>query len=169
VMGMTFEDYCGPKQPATTDAPATTTLPPVVDPCMVGRWVTTSLVITDTVTGAPATNLGGGAGTILDVAPDGSFTMNFDGSTPMQEDVAGNIFSTQITGVAHGHITSMGGSMTLLDNDYDATLHTDFSFGGAGRAGGPGLGTGTYLCGPGTMETHDPYPLGETVITFVAG
>ena len=87
----------------------------------------------------------------------------------MQDNVSGNVFSTQVTGVAHGHITSTGGSMTVVDNDYKATLHTDFGLGGAGRAGGPGLGTGTYLCGSGTLETHAPYPLGETVTTFNAG
>ncbi|CAN0514320.1 unnamed protein product, partial [Phaeothamnion confervicola] len=117
---------------------------PLVDPCLVGTWVSTTAYIDDTVTNAPVDELGGGAGIVLTIASSGQFTMNFDSSTPTSTDLGdGLVLSARTRGVAHGALTAEGGTITLVSNDYATTLVTQMSTGGS-IPGGSGLGSGTY-------------------------
>jgi len=139
---------------------------PTVDPCVVGTWVSTASYIDDQVTGAPVTELGGGAGIVLTITSSGAFTMDFDASTPSSTDMGdGVVLSTRTRGIAHGEITAINGGVELLAQDYSTTLTTQFSTGGQ-IAGGTGIGTGTYSCGPGSVEFRTPFELGETINAF---
>ncbi|MBI5090582.1 MAG: hypothetical protein HZB15_17450, partial [Actinobacteria bacterium] len=139
---------------------------PVVDPCLVGQWTSTASYIDDTVTGAPVDELGGGAGIVMVIAADGSFTMDFNGSTASSTDMGdGLVLATQTRGVAHGHITAAGGHVELVDADYRESLTTRLNTGGE-LAGGTGIGTGSYSCGAGRIEFRTPFELGETINAF---
>lgn len=142
--------------------------PDLVDPCLVGTWVSTASYIHDTVTGAPVDELGGGAGIVMIIRADGVFGMDFNASTPSSTDLGdGLVLSTQTRGIATGHLTATGGSVEVLDNDYQTALTTTFSVGGS-IAGGTGIGTGSYSCGAGTIEIRTPFELGETINSFTA-
>ncbi|MGE3588759.1 MAG: hypothetical protein AB7L17_13635 [Ilumatobacteraceae bacterium] len=146
--------------------PETTETAPIVDPCLVGQWISTASYIDDTVTGAPVNELGGGAGIVMTVSPDGSFTMDFNASTPSSTDMGhGLILSSQTIGVAHGHITATNGNVELIDADYRDSLTTRMTGGGT-LPGGTGIGTGTYSCTAGRAEFHTPFELGETINAF---
>ena len=139
---------------------------PVVDPCMVGRWISTASYIDDTTTGAPVTELGGGAGIVLTISRSGAFTMDFNASTPSSTDLGdGLVLSSQTRGVAHGHIRSGAGSVELVDQDYRESLVTAMT-GGGRIAGGSGIGSGSYSCGAGSVEFRTPFELGETINAF---
>lgn len=140
--------------------------PDAVDPCLVGRWESTVAFIEDAISGAPSYEQGGGAGIVLVVERDGSFTMDFDESTPQKAFVAGAMVAAETRGVAHGTMTARGGKVKLHRADYDSSLTTTFSFGRNVLPGGIGIESGTYSCGGSTLETRSPFELGETVFVF---
>ncbi|MDP2290830.1 MAG: hypothetical protein Q8M22_06550 [Actinomycetota bacterium] len=146
----------------------TTTTPELVDRCLVGRWTSTASYIDDTVTGAPVNERGGGAGIVLTIERDGTFTMDFTAATPSSTDLGdGIVLSTQTRGVATGHLTAMDGQVQVIDHDYATSLTTRFSTGGQ-IAGGTGIGSGTYTCGTASIEMRTPFELGETINSFTA-
>jgi hypothetical protein len=148
------------------ERPETTAAPEVVDPCLVGRWTSTASYIDDTVTGAPVSELGGGAGIVLTIARDGAFTMDFSAATPSSTDLGdGLVLSTQTRGIATGHLTAADGQVKVIDNDYSTSLTTRLSAGGE-IAGGTGIGSGAYSCGGASMEMRTPFELGETINSF---
>ena len=140
-----------------------------VDECLVGTWVAYAVAMQDTTTGMPATSLGGGEGTLLEIEADGSFTMDFDDSTPVLSDVGGFQMGHQTRGVAHGRLTASNGLLTVVEQDYASSLRTKFVGavgGGPEQAGGIGIGTGTYECTSNSLDTEEPTELGRNVFLF---
>ncbi len=140
-----------------------------VDECLVGTWVAYAVAMQDTTTGMPATSLGGGEGTVLEIEADGSFTMDFDDSTPVLSDVGGFQMGHQTRGVAHGRLTASNGQLAVVEQDYASSLRTKFVGavgGGPEQAGGIGIGTGTYECTSNSLDTEEPTELGRNVFLF---
>jgi hypothetical protein len=150
VTGMTFEDYCGPKVPTTTLPPA----PPVVDPCLVGSWISGEWMIP----GPPGADidLHGGAGIAMTIDAAGVVTTDFTGMAPM----TGFIEQTQTGGLTQ-QITAAGGTVDELVTNRNMSI-------------GPGVfaiwGDSTrYDCGTDafTLIAFDPVELVDIPIPFV--
>jgi hypothetical protein len=140
-----------------------------LDECLVGTWVSYAVAMQDTTTAMPATSLGGGEHITLEIRSDGSFTMDFDGSTPVLSDVGGFQMGHQTRGVAHGRLEASGGRLTVTEQDYADSLHTKFvgaSGGGPEQQGGIGINTGTYECTSNSLDTEEPTELGRNVFLF---
>jgi hypothetical protein len=150
---ISLEDWCGSP----------------VDPCMIGRWVSTKVEITDETTGAPVTELGGGDGVVMTIARDGKVVIDHNGMSPIRSDVSGIIFQTTVRGVSNATIKSRNGQVEVVTNDFATTATAQVQTGGlASRplAGTPVLGTGTYQCSSTTLDLSSPYPLGTAKSSF---
>jgi hypothetical protein len=77
VTGVTFDDYCGPNEPTTTPP----SVPPAVDECLIGRWVSGSW----TIPGPPGLDLdlAGGSGIAMAINREGLVTTDFSAMATM--------------------------------------------------------------------------------------
>jgi hypothetical protein len=116
VRGMSFEDYCGPASPEPPRPPAPpSTDPDVVDPCLVGSWVSDAW----TLPGPAGTDLGlaGGAGISMTIDRGGAVTTDFGGMAPM----TGTFTQTQ-SGTASQTIRASDGTVDERTTDMQMSL-----------------------------------------------
>ena len=111
VTGMTFEDYCGPKEPEPTDPP----VPPAVDPCLIGAWVSDEW----TIPGPPGVGLDltGGAGISMMINREGLVTTDFAGMADMR-----GMIPQRQSGTATHEITAAGGTSDVLSSSTEMNI-----------------------------------------------
>ncbi len=140
-----------------------------VDECLVGTWSSYAAAVQDTTTGMDNTSLGGGEEIILEIREDGTFTMDFDDSTPVMASIGGNAMGHRTRGVAHGRLTASNGELVVVEDDYDTSLRTTFvgmGPGGDEQRGGIAIATGTYECTHNSLDTEEPTKLGRNIFLF---
>lgn len=143
-----------------------------IDRCMVGTWTAYVMANKDLSTSMPVEYLGGGEGVTFTIRPDGTFTLDYDRSTPVVTRVAGMEMGTRTRGVATGRLTTSNGSFTVVEQDYATALRSTFTGapgGGPTMAGGVGIRSGTYECDARhSLDTTSPTKLGEFVALWEA-
>ena len=87
-----------------------------VDPCVVGKWVSTNVASTFSVPGAFVT-LTGGAGLKLTFASNGSETADWSSMAPLATTIPVDVTQTY-HGISHYHVTASEGTLSFLSADY---------------------------------------------------
>ena len=194
VEALSLERFCGTAAPTTTSPPDTTVPEPTGnrDSCLVGRWVSTRAIMpTDASLGEVAR---GGAGLVQVFRPNGTFTIDFGGMSPVVSVVDapdGQRFRTELvyTGSDDGRWSTSGGTLKAGRVDLgafrieytseiigigvvvkDGFALDDPRLASLGNAGVAKIGSGDYVCNGSTLIISNPIPgVGESGFEFTRG
>ncbi len=95
---------------STPSAPSSS--PSTVDPCVVGRWRTTSSTLTNLIDGVPI-QFNGGAGIVATYRADGTVTVNFNASQARTATVKGQAWKFVTRGTATANVLHADGNEQL--------------------------------------------------------
>ncbi len=144
VQGRSLDDFC--KHPTK------------VDPCLVGTWVSTEVVVDVPGTGITGS---GGAGSVLTLRKNGTGSVDLDPSAPVITTLPGGLVGTfQLSGHTGGLVSAAKGLVrTLALGEVTAQIRIDV----------PGLGGQVVPLGGGSGSPFDgTYTCTKTTLTYTA-
>lgn len=168
---------CGsPAGPAVTTVPTTrlsspapspSPSPPALDTCLPGRWKSTVVTTSITISNSPVA-LAGGAGEVLVIGPSGTISTD-DTTTAALTGTAsdGNVYKVTQTGFGNGTISSANGKITVTLAQPNTLFVSLFKNGVEAQSQQPGSAIDFYMCTAGTsLVVTSP---GGTVVKYVPG
>jgi hypothetical protein len=162
----------------SSPAPAVTTVPtsrlsspspspPALDTCLPGRWQST-LVSTSVTISNSQVALAGGAGEVLVIGPSGTISTD-DSNTAALTGTAsdGTVYKVTQTGFGNGRISSANGKITVTLAQPNTLFVSLYKNGVEVQSQQPGSASDFYMCTAGTsLVVTSP---GGTVVKYAPG
>jgi hypothetical protein len=162
---------CGsPAGPAVTTVPTTrlsSPAPPALDTCLPGRWKSTVVTTSVTISNSPVA-LAGGAGEVLVIGPSGTISTDDTNTAALTGTASdGTVYKVTQTGFGNGTISSANGKITVTLAQPNTLFVSLFKNGVEVQSQQPGSASDFYMCTAGTsLVVTSP---GGTVVKYVPG
>jgi hypothetical protein len=157
-------------------APAVTTVPTnrlsspspaALDACLPGRWKSTVVTTSVTISNSPVA-LAGGAGEVLVIGSSGTISTDDSNTAALTGTAAdGTVYKVTQTGFGNGRVSSTNGKITVTLAQPNTLFVSLYKNGVEVQSQQPGSASDFYMCSAGTsLVVTSP---GGTVVKYVPG